>query len=223
LVTKGNISLGEIQREKEHVAQNIDTKIAEFQRLIEGLHTKKTVKEKQFDEEIVAQHDRIKANQQLLDNARERSKQIKKTKEEIKSEKQIQEVLAQFKKTNPDRDLEYYFPNYKNYLPTTTTVIVSSETTHPISSSQEEKEEEEEDEKEDEKQEDYMSLTPWQKFLRANPSMNLYSQYHKAIEMGITPDISEPEKPQSKRRPTTKTATETISRESLAKFLPSYG
>jgi hypothetical protein len=178
-----------------------------------------------LEKALSTQHRKLTFALDKIDNAKQRKTKVKKTKEEVKLEKQLQQLLIDFKKTNPDKDIEYYFPNYKLLLGSS---APPSQPPPPAQPAQPpEKEDEDEDERqeqeEEQEEEDFTSLTPWEKFLRANPSLKLYTQYHKAIEMGITPDIPEPEKPEPKRRTKIKTATETISRESLAKFLPSYG
>ena len=160
-----------------------------------------------------------------LRNARERKTKVKKTKEEIKVEKQIQELFLEFKKINPDRDLEFYFPNHKAYLPSTTTINSETQSLpppplqkNPIVQPTVKEEEQEEDE-----MEAWSKMTPWERFVKSNPNKSQYKLYHEAIEMGITPDIDEPAQPIPKRVPKTSThQTKTMSRESLAKIIPGY-
>ena len=213
-----------LQQEKEITLQNFQNKIETAKRMLEELEQKMKVKEKKIDDKILIQNNRIQANQLNLERAKERTKQVKKTKEEIKLEKQLQQLLIDFKRTNPEKDLEYYFPNYKILLGST--LLAPPQMDPPLPSVETNKNlvvepEPEEEEEEKEEEEDFTELTPWKRFQKANSYMSLYNQYHKAKEMGIEPEIEEPEKPISKRQPRKKT-TETVSRESLAKILPSY-
>ena len=206
-----------LQQEKEITLQNFQHKIESAKRILEELEQKMKVKEKKLDDKILIQNNRIKANALNLERAKERTKQVKKTKEEIRLEKQLQQLAIDFKKTNPDKDLDYYFPGYKT--------LIGPLPTLPLPEKVEETLEEDEEEEEDEKNEipDFTQLTPWQRFQKVNSQMSLYNQYHKAKEMGIEPEIEEPSKPEPKRRyKNTKTVTETISREDLSKFLPNY-
>lgn len=177
-----------------------------------------------LEKSLSTQQRKLNYAEEKLNKAKERKGKVKKTKEEIKLEKQLQQLLVDFKKTNPDKDLDYYFPNYKNLLGSAP--LPPPQMDPPLASYETNKnlvvEPEEEEEEEEEQEEDFTQLTPWKRFQKANSYMSLYNQYHKAKEMGIEPEIEEPVKPVSKRQPR-KTTVETVSRESLAKILPSFG
>lgn len=170
---------------------------------------------------LSSQEKKLSYAQDKLNKAKERKNKVKKTKEEIKLEKQIQQLIIDFKRTNPDRDVEYYFPNYKQLIGSNPPPVAEPpppalpETNNNLVIEPLEEEEPEEEP-------DFSELTPWQRFQKVNSSMTLYNQYHKAKEMGIEPGIPEPEKPMKRRAKVVKTAAETISREDLAKIIPNY-
>lgn len=188
--------------------------------------------------------DNLQFVQSKLKNARDRKAKVKKTKEEIKLEKQLQQLAVDFKKTNPEKDLEYHFPGYKALLG-----ISTAQQPEPVKEEKvtrfkikdgmlveiQEGEEVEEEEEEEEipeppkpqppkpvsqpfkdPYEDWGKLTPWQRYLKKNPRKSLYAQYHEALEMGITPDIPEPPNPNANH------TNKTMSRESLSKILPGF-
>ena len=157
---------------------------------------------------------KIRGVQERLHNARERAKtKNKKTKEEIKLEKQLQQLLIDFKKTNPDKDTEYYFPGYKTLLGYTP---VSPSTFDPPSNETDkntivvpEEDEEEEEEEEEETEEERIAnalqrseYSPWIKWVLCNSKrLSTYELYHQAIANGITPEIPEPPNPNPPKKP----------------------
>lgn len=235
-----NNTLLSLQQDKDIALQNFQHKIEALKRMLEELEQKMKVKEKKFNDKILIQNNRIQANLESLQRAKERTKQLRKTKEEIKLEKQLQQLAVDFKKTNPEKDLEYHFPGFKALLGISTAqqpepVKEEKPTRFKIKDGMlveiqegEEVEEEEEEEETPEPPkpvsqpfkdpyEDWGKLTPWQRYLKKNPRKSLYAQYHEALDMGITPDIPEPPNPNANH------TNKTISRESLSKILPSYG
>lgn len=201
-------------REKQSV-QYFENCMKKNEQTISQIQRMKEAKMNDFDARIREQQQHYEWNKQRYEQAQENLRIGKKTKEEIKLEKQIHQLVMEFKSTNPDKDIEFYFPGYKSFL---NSPIVISEPTPPPPPPPPAQQQEEEEEEEEE-QIDFNSLTPWQRFLKVNPGKSTYNAYHSAIDMGITPDIPEPAKPVSKRRAKT---TETVSRQSLAKILPNY-
>ena len=193
-----------LQQEKEITLQNFQNKIETAKRMLEELEQKMKVKEKKIDDKILIQNNRIQANQVNLERAKERTKQVKKTKEEIRLEKQLQQLLVDFKKTNPDKDLDYYFPNYKTLLgpaplppPQMDPPLPSVETNKNTTDDEDEEEEEEETEEQRiakiQKRSDF---SPWIKLVLCNTKkLSTYELYHHAIANGITPEIPEPPNP----------------------------
>lgn len=165
-----------------------------------------------------------------LKDARVRMELGSKTKLEIQLEKQIQQLITDFKAMNPDKDMEYYCPGYKtllnrpsqSYQPSQPSQqsVISTEPPSPEPEPEVERNTDTELERLTKEMEEFRKMTPWQRYVKANPTLSIYKLYHQALADGITPDIEEPDKPVVKSKP--KVGTETVSRQSLAKILPQY-
>ena len=182
----------------------------------------------QLQLQINTHESKLKSVEAKLKAALERSKQQRKTKDEIRLEKELTQLATQFKAANPDKDLEFYMPGYKSLLlgiplPPTPTVVKEK----PAEPEKEELEQEQEEEQEDElaKLTAWSKMTPWQRWVLSNPQLHAdpYKMYHSAVANGIVPDIPEPaakEKTTVKKSDTH--ANKTVSRESLSKVIPGY-
>ena len=201
------------ERDKEHGMESIKHKIETCERTLEDLKKRMKEKEINYDDTIQSQRKRIQTNEDYLNKAKEEANQIKKNKEEIRVEKQIQQLLQDFKKTAPDRDLEFYFPGYKAYLPGAVQSIQnppppSDPNINPIiypKKEEDDDDDDDDDESEEEKEETHeekvarckKSQNPWVEWILSNPALkdSLYDLYHTAIANGITPPIPEPANP----------------------------
>jgi len=170
-------------------------------------------RELEWQKSQLEQHEKkISGIQERLNNARERAKtKNKKTKEEIKLEKQLQQLLIDFKKTNPEKDLEYYFPNYKALLGSAP--LPPSQKDPPLppppvetnKNTIDDEDDEEDDEEEEEKEETLeekvarckKAKNPWHEWIFSNVELKdkPYERYHLAIANGITPTCAEPPNP----------------------------
>jgi hypothetical protein len=177
--------------------------------------------------QISTHESNLKSVEAKLQAAIERSRHNRKTKEELRLEKELQQLAIDFKKTNPDKNIDFYMPGYHSLLgtqppmntvvaaPVNTVVAAPAPAPVPVVEAVEDVEPEEEI--------DFASLTPWQRWVKGNPGLSQYKLYMTAIQNGITPEIEKPAEPAPKRRPNPKkTATETISRDALSKVLPNY-
>ena len=179
----------------EDMAQGIESKIEEYKQNAE--RQIQHIKDNLTKSLNVLQRKLNFANGRLQ-KAKERKNKVKKTKEEIRLEKQLQQLMIDFKKTNPDKDLDYYFPGYKTLIGP-----LPSPTSDKVEETLEEDEEDEEEEEEEETEEEMIAriqkrtdATPWQKLVLCNTKkLSTYELYHHALANGITPDIPEPPNP----------------------------
>jgi hypothetical protein len=200
-----------------HWETMVDHNQNKLQSLKDDLEAKRNALEQKYANWIKAAEKSYATHKKRYEEAQETLKRGRKTKEEIKLEKQIYQILVEFKKIHPDKDIEFHFPNFKNCVANPIVIEPEPEPEPepaPVPAPVIEEEEEVQDEK------PWSEMTPWERYLKANPGKSLYNAYHGAIDSGITPDIPEPAKPVPKRR--AKTTTETISRQDLSKILPNY-
>lgn len=190
----------------EDMAQGIEAKMEEFK---QNAERQIQVIKDNLTKSLNTLQRKLNYAQEKLNKAKERKNKVKKSKEEIKLEKQLQQLLVDFKKTNPDKDLDYYFPNYKTLLgstplpPPQMDPPLPSVETNKNTTDDEDDEEDDEEEEEEETEEQRIAkiqkrsdFSPWIKLVLCNTKkLSTYELYHHAIANGITPEIPEPPNP----------------------------